>query len=125
MSAKTPLIQDSEVERPDTISVRGSLLQQVIVMILAAIILGFSLWGFGNKFLEFLALTQGGTEGLFAITPVVNYLLASVGFFCLLLWATMRGMFHDIERPKYDMLENEARLDAARWRNPSSRHPQG
>jgi hypothetical protein len=42
----------------------------------------------------------------------VNYLLAGIGFLCLLGWATLNGMFHDVEQPKRTMLENEERLDA-------------
>ena len=45
------------------------------------------------------------------VAPIANYLLASLGFFCLLLWAAARGMFRDIERPKYDMLAQEEALD--------------
>lgn len=40
--------------------------------------------GFGNKFLELLALLGSDEDGAFAITPVLNYLLASLGFFFLL-----------------------------------------
>jgi hypothetical protein len=43
---------------------------------------------------------------------MMNYLLASLGFFFLLLWAAARGMFRDIERPKYEMLERERLLDS-------------
>ena len=76
-----------------------------------------SLWGFGSKFLEFVALARGEVDGAFALTPVVNYLLASFGFLCLFCWAALNGMFHDIEQPKVTMLENEARLDAdSPWR---------
>ena len=86
--------------------------QQVVTLVLAVVILGFCLWGFGRKFVELVALCRGNIEGAFAITPVVNYLLASLGFLCLLGWATANGMFQDIERPKHTMLENEAQLDA-------------
>ena len=41
----------------------------------------------------------------------MNYLLASAGFFCLLVWAAWNGMFRDIEKPKDEMLANEALLD--------------
>jgi hypothetical protein len=41
----------------------------------------------------------------------VNYLLASLGFFCLFLWAILHGMFRDIEQPKTTMLETERMLD--------------
>ena len=70
-----------------------------------------SLWGFGSKFYEFVQLYQGDVEGAFAIAPIVNYLLASAGFLFVLLWATANGMFHDIEAPKYRMLEREEELD--------------
>jgi hypothetical protein len=83
-----------------------------ITLILAVLILVPSLWGFGTKFAEFVALVRGDVDGAFAITPVVNYLLASLGFLCLFCWATLGGMFHDIEGPKHTMLETERQLDA-------------
>ena len=66
--------------------------------------------GFGNKFLEFLALVND-EEGAFTIVPILNYLLASLGFFMLLIWAMFHGMFHDVEKPKYAMLQRERMLD--------------
>ena len=33
------------------------------------------------------------------------YALVAMGFLCLLGWAFVTGQFHDIERPKYEMLE--------------------
>jgi hypothetical protein len=77
----------------------------------ALLILIPSLIGFANKFREFVLLFRGDVDGVFAITPVVNYLLASLGFFCLFFWAIYQGMFRDIEAPKYKLLENERRLD--------------
>ena len=94
-------------------SAHGARLRSRITLILAILILIPSLWGFGSKFVEFVYLYQGDAEGAFAIAPILNYLLASCGFFLLLLWATANGMFHDIEGPKYTMLENEERLDAS------------
>jgi len=70
-----------------------------------------SLYGFGTKFVELVALCRSDMTGAFAIAPIVNYLLASAGFLLLFGWAAANGMFHDIERPKLTMLENEARLD--------------
>jgi hypothetical protein len=46
------------------------------------------------------------------VTPVINYLLASLGFLLLFGWAAANGMFHDIEQPKRTMLEIEQQLDA-------------
>ena len=83
----------------------------VITGIMAVLILVPSIYGFGMKLIEFIALVRGDVDGIFALTTVANYLLASVGFFCLLLWATANGMFHDIEEPKYLMLEQEEKLD--------------
>jgi len=67
--------------------------------------------GFVMKFMELINLSQGETDGGFAITPVVNYLLAGAGFFFLLLWAAVNGMFNDLKKPKYLMFKNEERLD--------------
>ena len=83
-----------------------------ITIVFGVIILIPSLMGFAMKFGELITLTKNVSDsGGFAITPVVNYLLASLGFFCLLLWAALNGMFHDLEQPKYNMLENERELD--------------
>ena len=83
----------------------------IITLLFAVPILIFSGLGFIAKFMEFINTFQGETEGVFAITPMVNYLLASAGFFCLLMWATINGMFRDIEGPKHTMLENDEALD--------------
>jgi len=85
----------------------------IVTMLLAVAILVPSLWGFGTKFYEFVLLARGDVEGVFAVTPVINYLLASLGFLLLFGWAAANGMFHDIEQPKRTMLDNEQRLDAA------------
>lgn len=84
---------------------------RVVTGVLAVLILIPSLWGFGTKFIEFVALFRGDVDGAFAISPICNYLFASLGFFCLLCWAMMNGMFSDIEKPKVDMLETERLLD--------------
>ena len=85
--------------------------RSIVTLILAALILVPSMLGFLAKFNEFVHTFRGETGGVFAITPVANYLLASLGFLCLLVWAAMNGMFHDIEKPKYTMLERENELD--------------
>ena len=91
-----------------------------VTVALGVLILIPSMAGFVMKFLEFAALAEsssagdggGLADGAFAVTPVINYLLASAGFFFLLLWAALNGMFSDLERPKYFMLKNEQELDA-------------
>lgn len=83
----------------------------IVTAVFAVIVLVPSLWGFGGKFREFIAIYRGDVDGVFAITPIVNYLLASLGFFCLFGWAILHGMFSDIEQPKHVLLETEDRLD--------------
>lgn len=77
----------------------------------ALVILIPSLYGFGGKFIEFIQLYRGDVDGVFAISPILNYLLASLGFFCLFCWAVTQGMFSDIELPKRTMLEIQNELD--------------
>jgi hypothetical protein len=92
--------------------------KRVLMLVLALGVLVPSLWGFGTKFLEFIALYRGDVEGAFAISPILNYLLASTGFLCLFGWAALGGMFRDVEQPKRTMLDNERRLDrTAPWRH--------
>lgn len=76
-------------------------------MVLIPVILGFS-----NKFLDLILIIQGDEEGAFAATPIVNYLFATAGFFCLMLWTACQGAFHELDTPSHVMFENEQRLDA-------------
>jgi len=82
-----------------------------ITVLFAVLILIPSGYGFVGKFIELVHVYQGQSDGAFAVGPVMNYLLASLGFFCLLLWAACHGMFRDIEGPKHDMLHQEELLD--------------
>ena len=82
-------------------------------VIFAIVILIPSMYGFVGKFVELVYVFQGEPGGAFAIAPMLNYLLASLGFLCMLFWATANGMFHDLERPKHHMLEQEEMLNHA------------
>ena len=82
-----------------------------VIIAMSVLILVPSMLGFVNKFLEFMHTFRASPDGKFAITPMLNYLLASLGFFCLLVWAAFNGMFHDIERPKHHMLELHEMLE--------------
>jgi len=86
--------------------------QAWITIAMAILILIPSMYGFLGKFVEFVHIYRGTGGGEFAVAPIMNYLLASAGFFCMLLWASWNGMFRDVERPKFEFLENEARIDA-------------
>ncbi len=85
--------------------------QTRLTLIFAVIILIPSMYGFTGKFIELVHVYRGAPGGAFAVAPIMNYLLASAGFFCMLLWATRNGMFRDIERAKYAFLEHEKELD--------------
>lgn len=86
----------------------------------AVVVLAPSLYGFAGKFYELVRVYEGDPSGAFAVTPLCNYLLASLGFLCLMGWATVGGMFRDVEGPKQTMLDNEAVLDAIENRRPTS-----
>lgn len=92
-------------------SLQGPRLARAVTIFFAVVILVPCLVGFAAKFIEFVNTFRGRSDGAFAITPLVNYLLASLGFLCLLLWAVRNGMFHDIEKPKYTMLDDEKLLN--------------
>ena len=82
-----------------------------LTWLFAALVLIPTILGFGNKFLDLWLVMQGDEEGAFAATPIVNYLLATAGFFCLLLWSAFQGAFHDLDQPSRTMFDNEPRLD--------------
>lgn len=82
-----------------------------IVGVLSVIVLIPCAFGFGTKFLEFIATYRQETDGAFVLLPMFNYLFATIGFSFLLLWATLHGMFRDWEGPKYAFLERERYLD--------------
>lgn len=82
----------------------------LVTIVLALVILVPALIGFGIKFREFLLLAAD-PEGSFTLMPVLNYLMVSLGFLFLFGWAMIHGMFRDIEKPKFTMMENEELLD--------------
>jgi len=55
--------------------------QNRITILLAVLILIPSGYGFVGKFIELVHVYQGDASGAFAVAPIVNYLLASLGFF--------------------------------------------
>jgi TRAP-type C4-dicarboxylate transport system permease small subunit len=54
----------------------------------------------------------------FALVSVVPYLTATFGFLLLAVWAFLRGHFKDLEKPKYDMLDQEKEYDDAQRQQP-------
>ncbi len=88
---------------------------RIVVVTMTIFIVVAGLYGFGSKLEEFVRAMSDENRapgGEFVFIPVLNYFLASIGFVFLFIWAALNGMFRDIEKPKYDMLERERRLDA-------------
>ena len=90
-----------------------------LVSAMAVVILGFCCWGFGTKFLEFIALVWGdralASEGAFAVTRLPTTFWRAWGFFACSAGRRRTECFYDIEKPKTGtMLETEAMLDADR-----------
>ena len=79
-------------------------------------------YGFAGKLYEFFHMYHSDSDGVFAITPMANYLFASLGFLCLMFWAAFQGMFSDIEGPKQEMLRNEAELDRQEMKHREQLH---
>lgn len=90
------------------------------LVLLALVILLPAAFGFLTKLFKFFQTLQSDQEGGFTILPILTYLAVAAGFVCLLVWAVFQGMFRDIERPKYTMLDTERKLDEAE-RNPPRR----
>lgn len=82
-----------------------------LTWLFSACVLIPTILGFANKFLDLVLVVQGDEDGAFAVTPIVNYLLATAGFLCLFFWTAMQGAFQDLDRPSQVMMENEKRLD--------------
>ncbi len=96
---------------------KQSLVQFWTVTVLATLIIVGCLLGFAEKFIQLVKIVWGDPDGVFALTPIMNYLLASFGFLFLFGWAAANGMFRDIEGPKYTMLEREQQLDESEHYN--------
>ena len=84
--------------------------RRIFIVLAVAFFLVPAGYGFYRKFAELLYLADDETHS-FVIMPIVNYLLSSLGFCMLLLWATAHGMFHDVEKPKYTFQEQERMLE--------------
>lgn len=76
---------------------------------------------FTFKLFSFLKTIKRDELAGFAFDPIVIYAMVAMGFLCLLAWAFLTGQFKNIERPKYEMLEEfdeQERLEAEHWRSP-------
>ncbi len=72
-------------------------------------------FGFSVKIHNFLQDWLDGNGINFGGSHLVSYGLVATGYALLLTFAYLKGHFVDIERPKYDLLEREDRLDRAEY----------
>ncbi|HKQ49970.1 MAG TPA: hypothetical protein VJZ71_17985 [Phycisphaerae bacterium] len=91
---------------------RESRAKRIVLWTIAILILLPAGYGFAEKLMLFILAVRRDLIGGFTIVPVVNYLIVTAGMVCLLLWGIAHGMFRDVERAKYDMLEREEQLEA-------------
>jgi nitrogen fixation-related uncharacterized protein len=68
---------------------------------------------FCYKLFSFLKTIKKDELAGFAFDPILVYGLVAMGFLCLLAWAYLSGQFRDVERPKYEMLEEFDRQERA------------
>ena len=66
---------------------------------------------FAFKIYEFIQTAGRGDLPGFAFATVFSYFIVTLGFLCLAAWAYLRGHYHDIEEPKYRLLETESELE--------------
>lgn len=122
MIAKTPTTADTPIDprAPKPIS-RGTRMFLWLFSILMVITAGTA---FLFKLIEFIyqfisadntvAGGQGVRHGfIFAISPLMTYLIVAAGFACLFVWALLGGQFKDVEAPKYRMLDLQDQIDRA------------
>lgn len=96
--------------------------KQIAVGVIATLILVPGAVGFAEKLVQFFHTLDSVDGGRFTLVPLLNYLLIALGFLLLLLWGIARGMFRDIEGPKYVMLERESALDRRDGVGPADRN---
>ena len=66
---------------------------------------------FAYKIYEFIQTAGRSDMPGFAFATVFSYFIVTLGFLCLAAWAYARGHYHDIEEPKYRLLETESELE--------------
>lgn len=100
--------------------------KRIAVLCIALAILVPASIGFVEKLVLFILAVKKDQVAGFTIIPVTNYLIVTAGMLCLLIWAARHGMFRNIEKPKYDMLQREEeldRLDGYDWRHDDDAAP--
>lgn len=85
--------------------------KRITILVMAVAILVPGAYGFIEKLVQFVRTLNTDSGAGFTIIPISNYFMIAAGMACMLAWAIANGMFHDIEKPKYTMLDQEAELD--------------
>lgn len=77
----------------------------------AVIVMAVAGTSFIYKMTLFTFTMAGDDVRGFGAVAVGTYLIGMVPIVCITLWAVLTGRFHDIERPKYRLLELDAEID--------------
>jgi uncharacterized membrane protein YhaH (DUF805 family) len=86
-------------------------LRTIVVLGMAVAVLVGAGVGFVYKMSEFvMTIVKDDVEGFGAVAVIV-YLVGIVPIIFLTLWAVLTGRFHDIERPKFRMLELDREIE--------------
>lgn len=101
---------DRDNRVPRTLRGRTHIITLVIVTLL---IIGPGAYGFLDKLIQFAWTIRNDPYGNFTMVPLSNYMIVAFGMTCMLIWATAHGMFRDVERPKFTMLEQEEEIERA------------
>ncbi len=83
----------------------------IILLLMALFFVAPAGIAFVAKFIKLMRTVGSDEMGAAALVPMLNYLAVAAGFICLLCWSIFRGMFRDVEAPKYKLLENEELLN--------------
>ena len=95
----------------------------------SAVVLGFAVavlviagLGFAYKMTEFAAtIVKDDVEG-FGAVAVGMYLIGMLPIVFLTLWAVLTGRFHDVERPKFRLLELDREIERGGELGTKDRH---
>lgn len=118
MSASLPDTSLPPVAPPRAARPREGLIKTLFIVGFSAFILVGGGMGFFGKIIKFVLAWMGRPEDRFALIPVAMYFCVAAGFACVFIWAVLNGMLHDIEGPKYQMLQNEEDLNKLEDKEP-------
>jgi nitrogen fixation-related uncharacterized protein len=90
---------------------RRARVRRVAVLVFAVAVLAIAGLGFAYKMTEFAMTIVNDDIAGFGAAAVSVYLIGMIPIVFLTLWAVLTGKFHDIERPKFRLLELDREIE--------------